>query len=123
MEWQMCIHKEEGYGEVITKGFADHESSITMAKDIMQYMRKNKVRRILIDHRLIDGISGSTVEIYRRPAIFRLIGVLMNIRIAEVVDPKYINHFRFFETVCVNQGFQFSVFQDPTIALEWLLKT
>ena len=122
MEWQMCIRKEEGYGEVITKGFADHESSIAMAKDIAQYMRKNKIKRVLIDHRLIEGVSGSTVKIYQRPAIFRMIGVLMNIRIAEVIDPKYIKHFRFFETVCMNQGFHVSVFQDPTAALEWLMQ-
>jgi hypothetical protein len=41
---------------------------------------------------------------------------------AEIIKPEHVYHFKFFETVCVNQGYQISVFQDREKALSWLFE-
>jgi hypothetical protein len=121
MEWELVFHKEEKYIEVISHGIADYDGSLNMAKFITETMRNNRVKKVLIDHRNITGISGQTIEIYDRPKVFKLIGIILGIKIAEIINPKHIEHFRFLETVSLNQGFQFSLFQDREEALEWLL--
>lgn len=47
--------------------------------------------------------------------------MILRIKIAEIINPAHIDHFKFFETVCVNRGFKFSVFYERKNGLEWLL--
>lgn len=122
MEYEIIVHNVEGYIEVVTKGVADTEGSLGMAKAIKEIMQQHRMKRVLIDHRTIESVSGGIVEIYDRPKIFRLIGVILNIRIAEIIKPDHVKHFSFFETVARNQGFKISIFQETLPALEWLLK-
>lgn len=122
MEWEIAIHKNDGYIEIVTKGVADNQGSIEMAKSIAETMRHNRITKALIDHRNISNVTGTTVEVYQRPKLFKLIGMILGIKIAEIINPDHIEHFKFLETVCVNQGYKFSVFFDKTVALGWLLE-
>ena len=117
------MNEESQYAEIATKGIADRAGSLAMAKAISTALRKNKITRVLINHRNIRAVSGSATEIYHRPQEFKKIGVIQNIKVAEVVKPEHKEFFRFFETVCMNQGYRFSIFDDREPALEWLLKT
>jgi hypothetical protein len=121
MHWDIIVHEEDGYVEIVTRGVADGDGSLRMAKAIMQTMRGNRMTRALIDHRGVESVVSNPVDIYSRPKIFRLIGTLLNIRIAEVINPEHEEHFKFFETVCINQGYRFSVFYEKDKALVWLL--
>ena len=121
MEWNIVVHDEAGYVEVVTSGMADRDGSLNMATAITHAMRTNRITNVLIDHRNIEALSGEVVDIYERPKIFRLIGVILRIKIAEVIKPEHWEHFRFFETVCRNQGYRLSVFNEKDKALEWLL--
>ena len=85
-------------------------------------MRSNRLTRALIDHRNISSVSGEVAEIYERPKLFKLIGVLLGIRIAEIISPEHVKHFEFFETVCVNRGFRVAVFRERDEALSWLFE-
>lgn len=122
MEWQITLHRENTYIEVTTKGIADHESSLEMAKAIAKTMRTNRYTKVLIDHTNIEKVSGKVAEIYERPKLFKIIGVLLGIKIAEIINPHHLEHFRFLETVCINRGYKFSIFYDKTSALHWLLE-
>jgi hypothetical protein len=122
MEWKIIIHDEERYVEVITSGLGDREGSLNMAKDITHAMRTHRITRALIDHRNIEEVAGKTIDVYNRPKVFRLIGAILRIKIAEIIKREHIEHFRFLETVCLNQGYRLSVFQDKDKALAWLLK-
>jgi hypothetical protein len=122
MEWEVRIHNEEKYIEVITKGAADKDGSLNMAKIITETMRQNRITKVLIDHRNIESVSGETIDIYDRPKLLRVVGIILGIKIAEVIKREHTKHFSFFETVCINQGFKISIFQDSLPALEWLLK-
>ncbi|MDY6988828.1 MAG: hypothetical protein SWQ30_12315 [Thermodesulfobacteriota bacterium] len=123
MEWTITLKEEDKYVEIVTSGIADREGSLNMAKAIATALSKLKIKKILIDHRAISRVSGRTVEVYRRPTEFKGIGVIQGIRVAEVVKPEHKEFFGFLETVCVNRGYIFSVFDDQKPALEWLLKS
>jgi hypothetical protein len=83
---------------------------------------EKKITKALIDHRNINSVSGGTLEVYERPKQFKEIGVIHGIKVAEVVKPEHKEFSNFLETVCVNRGYAFSIFNDQKSALEWLLK-
>ena len=121
MEWNLVIHDEDGYLEVVTGGMVDGDGTIDMAKAIAQTMKSHRLTKALIDHRNVVGVIGGTSAIYTRPKMFRFIGLTLGIKIAEIIRPEHEGHFRFFESVCLNQGYRLSVFQDKDKALTWLL--
>ncbi|MBN1397898.1 MAG: hypothetical protein JXA06_07695 [Bacteroidetes bacterium] len=122
MEWEIKIHQDPNYVEIVTHGVADKDDTLQMAFAITKTMRENKITRALIDHRKITKVTGEIAEVYNRPKIFRLIGVVLGIKIAEVINPEHSGHFKFLETICDSRGFKFSVFNQWEPAMEWLLK-
>ena len=122
MEWKIDINEEDKYIEVITSGIANKEDSLNMAKAISHTMKTNRITKALIDHRNLVSVTGDTTDIYNRPKLFKIIGLILRVKIAEVIKPEHIEHFKFFETVCVNRGYRISVFQDKEKALSWLLE-
>ena len=126
MEWKIEINDEtkykDRYIEIITSGIADNDNSLKMAKAITHTMKTNRITKALIDHRNLVDVTGSTMDIYNRTKLFRIIGVILRIKIAEIIKPEHMEHFKFFETVCVNRGYNISVFQDREKALSWLFE-
>ena len=122
MEWTITLNEENQYVEVVTRGVADRDGSIDMAKATSIAMSKNRIQKALIDHGKINSVSGGIVEIYDRPKELKEIGTIEGIMVAEVVKPEHKEFFNFLETVCVNRGYSFSIFEDRKSALEWLLK-
>ena len=124
MEWKIQIYDEDKYKdryiEVITSGIADKNSSLNMAKAIANTMKTNRITKALIDHHNLVSVTGDTLDIYNRPKLFGIVGAILRIRIAEIIKPEHIEHFKLFETVCVNKGYQIYVFQDREKALSWL---
>ena len=121
MEWTITLDEVNHYAEIVTGGLADRNGSLEMAKDISRVLAPAKIKKILIDHRNIKAVSGGAVEIYQRPKEFKEIGVVTGIKVAEVVKAEHKAFFRFIETVCVNRGFFFLIFDDRRSALNWLL--
>jgi hypothetical protein len=121
MNWEIFYHHREGYIEVVTSGPADKESSLSMAKELNHAMRSNRLTKALIDHRKISSVTGSIIDIYQRPKILRILGVLLHIKIAEIIRPDHREHFRLLGDAGTIQGYQFSIFEDRDAALRWLL--
>lgn len=123
MEWTITLNEENFYAEIVTSGVADREGSLEMVKAISSALSKTQILKILIDHRNISRVSGRAVDIYNRPMEFMDVGVIQGIKVAEVVKPEHKEFFHFFETVCVNRGYLFSIFDNKKSALEWLIKS
>ena len=121
MEWTITLDEVNHYAEIVTGGLADRNGSLEMAKDISRVLAPAQIKKIFIDHRNIKAVSGGAVEIYQRPKEFKEIGVVTGIKVAEVVKAEHKAFFRFIETVCVNRGFFFLIFDDRRSALNWLL--
>jgi hypothetical protein len=122
VEWKIVIHDAPKYVEVITSGIADTDGSLNMAKAISHTMRTHRITKALVDHSNVESVAGNITDIYDRPKLFRFIGTILRIKIAEVIKPEHLQHFKFFETVCTNRGYQVSIFQDKEKALSWLLE-
>lgn len=123
MEWTTAINEENQYIEVATSGIADSNGSLEMAKAIPLALRNYKFKKILIDHRNITSVSGKVVDVYSRQKQFENIGVIHGIKIAEVIKPEHADFFKFFELVCTNRGYLFSIFNERESALDWLLNS
>jgi hypothetical protein len=121
MELEITIHAEHKFIEFVSRGVLDNESSMDMARTIAETMRHHRVTKAIIDHRNVTYVSGKVIEVYERPKLFRLLGIILGIKIAEIIKPEDLEHFKFLETVCLNSGYKFSVFYDRIKALEWLL--
>ena len=121
MNWTITVHHEKDYLEVVTSGCADPLKSLAMAKDISQRSEQNQTHKILIDHLGITSICGHVVDVYNRPKQLDRIKGVRKARIAEVVNMEHLDFFSFFETVCVNQGYDFRIFSEKECALKWLL--
>jgi len=122
MEWIFKIHTEERYIEVITSGVVDGDCTVDMAKAIAKTMINNQMTRALIDHRNVEAVLSNTFAAYNRPKVFRFIGLTLGIKLAEIIRPDDKDHFKFFESICENQGYRLSVFEDKDKALTWLLE-
>jgi hypothetical protein len=123
MEWTITLNEENRYAEIVTSGVADRDGSLEMAKEISWVLNHSKITKLLIDHRNISAVSGGIVEIYQRPKEFKKIGMILGIKVAEVVKADHMAFFRFLETVCINRGFMFLTFDDKKSALKWLLES
>jgi hypothetical protein len=121
MELEITIHSDFKYIEFVTNGVVDKDASMKMAKTISETMKRHRITKALIDHRNVTDVTGGVMDVYERPGIFRLFGIILGVRIAELINPAHLEHFKFLETVCINQGIRFSIFYDRTKALEWLL--
>lgn len=122
MDWEIIIHSDPKFVEVITMGIADMDGSFAMAQELTNVMRKDRITRALIDHRNIDSVQGGTLDVNERPGIMKLLGLIIKIRIAEIVKPDHVQHFQFLETVFLNQGFSFRIFQEKEKAEKWLFE-
>ena len=65
MEWVISLNEEIQYAEVVTRGVADKDGSLEMAKDISRMLSQAKIKKLLIDHRNIKAVSGGIIEIYQ----------------------------------------------------------
>lgn len=119
MEWTIVLNAEHQCIEVVTRGIADKDTSLNMVNAIIHEMQTRQIKKVLIDHRNLENVAGSIMDIYERPQVLKDSGAL-GVKIALIVKPEHWGHFRFFETVCVNQGFSVSIFHDQKEAIAWL---
>ncbi len=93
------------------------------AELVLDALIKQDKQKILIDssgtHLPLDPFSYYEQVLYfgeKFPPRIRLL------KIAVVVSPEYAELGRFWETVCVNRGFQYFVFTSLDEAHQWLIK-
>lgn len=122
MDWVITIDEKKHFIEVITRGIADKDGSLEMARIIAKTMMHHRFTKAIIDHRNITGVSGKVIDVYERPNLLRFIGMILGIKLAAIINPDHLEHFTFLETVSANHGYQYFVFYDRTNALKWLLE-
>ena len=111
MEWEITIHNDPKYAEIITSGIADKEGSLGMAKAIIETMKNNRLTKALVDHSKVEKFEGNNFDIFKRPGIMKVFGAIMNIRIAEIIQPEHKEIFEFLEFIFLSQGLKFKCFK------------
>jgi hypothetical protein len=120
MEVNITYVPEDQMVIVKTFGDADAQSSGEMIKSIFMTMQKHKCFRCLLDHTEIHFVSGKTLEVFNRPEQMKNTGMPLNVKLAAVIPPLYKDHFCFLETVCLNRGISYRVFENRNSAINWL---
>jgi len=120
MEWKISYLADEQVVVIKTYGIADEASSLEMAQSISKTMMQYTATRCLIDHSALASVSGSSVDIYYRPQGLSKTGISSEVKIAELVNPVFKEHFGFLEYACRNNGFKFRVFESREPAIKWL---
>lgn len=122
MEWNIQFNEKDAYGLVVTRGEADRDGTIKMARAIAEALPEKKIKKVLIDHTNISAVSGEILDVYNRPKQFNEITKSQGIKVALIIKPEHRDFFNFLETVFINRGFMFMIFANKETALEWLLK-
>ena len=120
MEWKVEYLAAENILYVKTTGILTSGSANEMVKEIVSAVSRFQCKRQIIDHR--ETTFALTVsEYYQRPRINQEIGISRTWKIAMVF--KELNQdTHFMETVFMNRGFTFRVFQDIAEARAWISK-
>lgn len=121
MPYDLTIEKKGDFLWVTATGTRSLETVLAMSKDIFAACAKNKVSKVLIDVRPLEGRL-KTMEAYEvSDQHFPKIQDRRVITRAALVDLGEFDHsYRFFENVAVNRGFILRIFSDPDKAVDWL---
>jgi hypothetical protein len=119
--YYLTIEKKDDVLWVRASGTRSLEGVLAITKDILRALVENKVTKVLVDVRSLEGRL-RTMESYeivdKRFPEFRDRRVVARCGIVDLKEFEY--SFRLFENLAVNRGFALRIFSDPDKALEWL---
>ena len=121
MSYNLTFEKKDDVLWVTAAGTRSFEAVLAMSKDILAALAENKVKKVLIDVRALEGRLG-TIDSYEIvDQHFRKIQDRSVITHCAIVDLKEFEHsYRFFENLATNRGFTLRIFPDTDQALAWL---
>lgn len=97
MERTITVGDQGACAEVTTSGVADKAGSLAMVEAIAETLDEAGIKRVLVDHRNITGVSGATTEVYARLHELAALRVPRDVKVAEVVRPEHRGFFDFLE--------------------------
>jgi len=91
-------------------------------EEVLRLAQSKNVNLILVDDQRAQNMA-STLELFAMPAMYEELGAPRSARVAIVMphNSPSAADIRFYETVCVNRGFNVKIFSTEPTALEWLL--
>jgi hypothetical protein len=88
-------------------------------------MIENASKRVLVDYREFRS-DIQIINIYHLPKFYKKIQFPMDAKVAFLISVKLSGkkneRFEFFETVCVNNGYNVKLFIDADAARKWLIE-
>ena len=94
------------------------EQEIDTVQKVLAQMQRHDCSRCLFDHRNADVVA-RTLEAYDRPKVYEQLGIGHGVKMA-IVSREKQHELKFYETVCVNRGWNVRVFRDYDQAVAWL---
>jgi hypothetical protein len=123
MPYDLILEKKGNVLWGTATGTRSLETVVAIAKQILAGCVKEKVTKVLIDVRALEGRL-RTMEAYEIvDQFFPEIRDRSVITRSAVVDLKeFESSYRFFENLAANRSFTLRIFSDPNEAVEWLEK-
>jgi hypothetical protein len=123
MDYKLAIETKNDVLWVKATGTRSRETVLDMSGDVLEACVKERVKKVLIDVRELQGrllpkdsydIAAKHFPKIRDPNV---------ITQAALVDlEEFRDQYRFFENVAVNRGFNLRIFPNVEDALQWLAK-
>jgi len=113
------LEKEE-IGLITNTGVLTREDFMKQAREALEVSRLKKCNKFLVDCTSMI-IQSQTMDIYKTSAFYDEICAPRENKIALVVPAgtKTEVDLRFYETVCINRGWQVKMFADKESAMQW----
>lgn len=103
---------------VRTSGRYQLERETATLENALSLLQENNSLRCLFDHRATEVVA-PTIGSYNRPELYASLGFTRKVRMAHLFT-ALTDDLKFYETVCVNRGWDVKVFTDYSAALDWL---
>ena len=123
MPWEVKYIETENIVVILNSGELGYEDFVAEAKEGWRVMQQHQTFSCLVDDRNYSH-PVNLADLYSLPELYDSIGVDRHVKVALLFSPgnPVIGDFKFFETVCHNQGYNFRVFYDESEAKSWLKK-
>jgi hypothetical protein len=121
MGWNVLYSPHSKVVTLKSVGFIPLKDFPDRLRQVVQTARENQTNCFLLDDTEFDT-QASTLSIYELPKLYAEAGFSRQDQIAVVIssDDTGLDDYRFFETVCINQGFKVKLFFDLEEAYRWL---
>ena len=119
MKCDISFFESDGFIHCELEGRSESNAARSVAIELKGAVEKYGTTHILMKlHGL--KVHMSILDIYKQPGEFNVIGFPRHARIAAVIPGELWKDFEFIETVFVNDGYLFKVFDNEGAAREWL---
>jgi hypothetical protein len=121
MSWKVQYAPQSGVVTIKSEGFIPLQDFPERLQQAVRMAREHQTNRFLLDDTDFDT-EASTLSIYDLPKLYAEAGFSRKDLIAVVISSldSGLDDYRFFETVCVNQGFRVKLFFTLVEAHRWL---
>ena len=123
MPYEIKFLKETGIVSIENKGELTFDELIEQSKEAINLGRENYSHLFLTDFSNVK-VHASTMEVLQFPEIYEQLGMNKMSKIAVLVSGIELNteDLKFYETICLNRGWQIKIFLEKEPAIEWLVK-
>ena len=106
---------------VDTQGKRTLETVLSITRDTVEACKEYKTKKALVDIRNLEGLLSISDDFQVPAEYFKDLYAPDILSKAAIIDlEEHAEHYKFFENVAVNRGYNIRFFNDITIALEWL---
>jgi hypothetical protein len=123
LPWSVRYHTSLGVIELIFSGTASASELTAATQSSMRVQAETGADRVLCELSAVDHVSASILDLLELPeTLYVEQGASRRTRIALVVPQSAAvrEAARFYETACMNRGWQARIFSSRGSAMEWL---
>jgi hypothetical protein len=123
MPYEISFIEKSGIVIIENKGELTYDEVVTQSKEAIILANEKNSQLFLSDFSNVK-VRANTFELLKFPEIYKQYGMSRTSRIAVVVTNIELKteELRFYETICLNRGWQIKIFLKRDRAIEWLEK-
>jgi len=123
MPFEIKFLGEKGIVSIENRGELTYDELIEQTKEAINLGHENNSRLFLTDFSHVK-VQTSMMEVFQFPEIYEQLGMNQMSKIAVLVSETELKteELKFYETICLNRGWQIKIFLQKEPAIEWLVK-
>ena len=124
MSYEIKFIKENGIIEIKNKYDISYEKMISQTQEVIKLQHEKNTSLILTDFSSVKvNVDVNLSDIFQFPELYEQMGMDRKSRIAVLVSEMEVKteELDFYETVCLNRGWNIRILLKKTEAIEWLL--
>ena len=125
MQWKILFEEKSGIVCIYNSGDLTVDDIKNQVKETASYMNKHDSKRVLVDYRIFRS-NIPISHIYDLPKFYKEIHFPLSAKVAFLIPVDvsgiFKENFNFFETVCLNNGYNVRLFSKEDEARKWLLE-